>query len=106
VLNANKNMKDGVIEVEASQTQGYTVLIVKDNGASMDTELREQLITASASHDSSAVYSGHRLWHIGYQIIFDLVQLMKGEIEIKAGEHETGLIIAIGLPPLHEMSRK
>lgn len=106
VLNANKNMKDGVIEVEASQTQGYTVLIVKDNANSMDTELRELLISASASHDSSAVYSGHKLWHIGYQIIFDLVQLMKGEIEIKAGSDDSGLIIAIGLPPLHDIGRK
>lgn len=105
VLNANKNMKNGVIEVEASQTQGYTILIVKDNGTFIDAELRELLISASASHDSSAVYSGHKLWHIGYQIIFDLVQLMKGEIEIKAGENETGLIIAIGLPPLHDMTR-
>jgi signal transduction histidine kinase len=105
VLNANKNMKDGVIEVEASQTHGYTVLIVKDNGASIDTELRELLISASASNDSSAVYSGHKLWHIGYQIIFDLVQLMKGEIEIKAADDdENGLIIAIGLPPLHDIS--
>lgn len=104
ILNANKNMKDGVIEVEASQTQGYTVLIVKDNGAYMDGELRTQLISASASNDSSAVYSGHKLWHIGYQIIFDLVQLMKGEIEIKPGNGDTGLIIAIGLPPLHDIS--
>lgn len=101
VLHANKYMKDGIIEIEASQVEGYTIFIVKDNGTTMDTELRELLIQSSVSHDASVVYSGQRLWHIGYQIIFDLVQVMKGEIEIKAGENDNGLIIAIGLPPLN-----
>lgn len=106
VLHANKYMKDGTIEIEASQVEGYTIFIVKDDGNTMDTELREMLIQASASHDASVVYSGTRLWHLGYQIIFDLVQVMKGEIEIKAGENENGLIIAIGLPPLNRRTRE
>jgi len=101
ILNSNKNTKDGIIEIQASQVEGYTMIIVKDNGMGMDDNVRDLLISASASNDSSAVYSGHKLWSIGYQIIFDLVRIMKGEIEIRTGENNTGLIVAIGLPPLN-----
>ena len=99
ILNANRNMNDGIIHVEASQVAGYTMLVVKDNASRMDEYIREQLITASASNDPSAVYSGHKLWHISYQIIFDLVRLMKGEIEIRSDEDGTGLVVAVALPP-------
>ncbi|NML20892.1 hypothetical protein HHL16_08405 [Pseudoflavitalea sp. G-6-1-2] len=99
ILNANKNMNDGVIQVEASQTPEHTMLVIKDDASRMDDYIREQLITASASNDPSAVYSGLKLWHISYQIIFDLVKQMKGEIQIRSDEDGTSLVVAVTLPP-------
>lgn len=96
VINANKHTTQGRVEIGALEEGNNVVLYVKDTGTGIQQYQKEQLMEG-LTKVSRREKLKERAWGLGYQVIFDLLLLMNGNIEIESKEGE-GTLVRIILP--------
>ncbi len=103
LFNANKYTERGKVNMKLYREQANLHIIVRDTGTGMQPETAAQLnayivITSSEVKSGTAREVG---WGLGYQIIFDLLALLKGSLQINSipGEGtEIRIVIPVKLP--------
>ena len=103
LFNANKYTERGKVHMKLYREQTSFHIIVRDTGTGMQREPAPHLnaytvITVSEIKSGTAREVG---WGLGYQIIFDLLTLLKGSLQINSipGEGtEIHIVIPVKLP--------
>ncbi|MEI8111831.1 MAG: HAMP domain-containing sensor histidine kinase [Chitinophagia bacterium] len=89
--NAIKNTREGKIEISAHQDERLQYIIISDTGSGISAdkiiELESGIITKKTTESTQ----------IGYRIVYDLMQKLKGSIHIKS-HVEKGTQITLHLP--------
>lgn len=104
LFNANKYTERGRVSLEIYREQTSLHIIVRDTGTGMQPETVAKLnaytvITPSEVKSGTAREVG---WGLGYQIIFDLLAMLKGTLQVNSipGEGtEIHILIPVKLPP-------
>ncbi len=97
LINAIKYTDQGTIEAGAyKDEEGNVVIHLRDTGKGMPQYLSDQLKQgfSVASHAGTIKEKG---WGLGYQLIFDLLLLLNGEIDIQVHEGE-GTEVKVTIP--------
>jgi signal transduction histidine kinase/ligand-binding sensor domain-containing protein len=109
LFNANKYTQQGKIGMRLYRENSSLHVVIRDTGTGMYSETAAQLnaytvITQSEIKSGTAMEVG---WGLGYQIIFDLLAILKGTLQVNSIPNEgTEIHITIPMKPQTKGSKK
>ena len=87
LINAYKSTEKGVISISiVKKASNYTIKI-KDNGVGMNASMLRYLITGKSKDEVENFAKYKKGNGVGYQIIRNIVKLMKAKLEIESREN-------------------
>lgn len=88
LMNAIKSTEKGVISISLEESKSGYIIIVQDTGVGMSASMAKYLITGKSKDEVENLPKYKKGNGVGYQIIRNIIKLMKAKLEIDSIENE------------------
>lgn len=95
------NDREAVVELTVTHTRGWLAIVVANTGKAMSVERIGQMFEPFVAADPSEKQHRHGL---GLWICWQIVQRLKGSINVSSDDHWTSVSVSLPIPPSGTMS--
>ena len=87
-MNAIKSTDKGVISISIEESKSGYIIIVQDTGVGMSASMAKYLMTGKSKDEVENLPKYKKGNGVGYQIIRNIIKLMKAKLEIDSIENK------------------